>query len=421
MFLAVMVSVYADATGGLDSLLQQSRVELNAAMAPQLCARCDIEITRRNDSREHIVANAIGGRRKVRGFFCRKCNSSAGGKWDAAAANQLNFLALHLTRRRDRGEVPPGHYTTLPGMPVRVHPDGHLSFPRSAPEVVERGSGVEIRARVTTRKEARELLQGFKRSYPKLNVEESMQGVVEEQKYLSEKVGDVCYFGGPQSGRSIVKSAFALAVASGVVAQTCNQARPYLKCEDGEPCFGYYYERDLVTNRPIDRVFHCVAIKGDPVTGKLFGYVELFSVYRMIVGLSDQYCGIPLFNSYAIDPTSGEELDFDFDLSLTEDEVRTAISNQQDYTAELVLAFESAVAIAQSRSFAGEQMRVAKVAWTGAVAKLGLSPGQEMTAEIATALSREIVSRMQPFLAHLISARRPPTIARPQTQACPEK
>jgi hypothetical protein len=93
----------------------------------------------------------------------------------------------------------------------------------------------------------------------------------------------------------------------------------------------------------------------------------------MIVGLSDQYCGIPLFNSYAIDPTSGEELDFDFDLSLTEDEVRTAISNQHDYTAELVLAFESAVAIAQSRSFASEQMRVAKAAWTGAVAKLGLS------------------------------------------------
>ena len=287
------------------------------------------------------------------------------------------------------------------GQPVRLHPEGHLTFQRSAPEVRNRGSRVEIRARVTTRQEARKLLQGFKRRYPKLDVEEAMRGMVEEQNYLSEKVGAVCNFGGPQSGRSVVKSAFALAVASGVVPQTCNQARPYLKSEDGEPCFGYYYERDLVINRPIDRVFHCVAIKGDPVTGKLFGYVELFSVYRMIVGLSDQYCGIPLFNSYAIDPTSGEELDFDFDLSLTEDEVRTAISNQQDYTAELVLAFESAVAIAQSRSFAGEQMRVAKVAWTGAVAKLGLSPGQEMTAEIATALSREIVSRMQPFLAHL--------------------
>jgi len=60
---------------------------------------------------------------------------------------------------------------------------------------------------------------GFKRRYPKLDVDEAMRTVVEERSYLSEPVRTVCNFGGAQSGRCVVKSALALAVASGIEAQ----------------------------------------------------------------------------------------------------------------------------------------------------------------------------------------------------------
>ncbi len=376
-------------------------------MTRQFCALCDLDIKRENDSREHIIPNSIGGRKRVRGFLCTLCNRTAGGKWDAAVADQLNFLALHFTGRRHRGEVRPGDYRTLSGMRVRLHPDGHLTFPPSAPNVTNRGSHVEIRARATTREQVRAQLQGLKRRYPKLDIEEAMLSVVEQQDYLPEMVGTVCNFGGPESGRSVVKTAFALAVASGVVAQTCNQARSYLKLEGGEPCFGYYYERDFVKKRPADRVFHCVAVKGDPQAGRLFGYVELFSAYRMLVGLADQYRGEPLFNSYTIDPCNGEELNLEFDLSLTDDELLRGISNEYEYSAGMMAAFQSVAAIAQARSFAREQRRVTNAAWAGALSKLGLFPGQRMTPEIAMALAREIVSRMQPFLSHFVTANRP--------------
>jgi hypothetical protein len=379
---------------------------LSKKMASRLCARCDIEITKENDSREHIIANAIGGRRRVRGFLCKNCNSSVGRAWDAAAATQLNFLALHLTGRRDRGEVRAGDYTTLSGKPIRIHPDGHLTLPGSPPEVTDRGTQVEIRARVTTRREARILLQGYKRRFPKLDVEEAMRGIAEQESYLREPIKAVCNFGGPKAGRSVVKSAFALAVASGVAAQTCNNARSYLKTDDGEPCFGYYYERDLITNRPHGRAFHCAAIKGDPVSGRLFGYVELFSVYRMIVGLSDEYGAPPLFESYVIDPANGQELDLDFNLSLTDAEIRAAVSNQYDYTAGMVGAFQKLGPLIHARSFAIGQRRVAEAAWHGAIAELGLSPGQEMTPDIAMALSQKIVLRMRPFLEHYIATHR---------------
>jgi HNH endonuclease len=237
------------------------------------CALCDIEITRDNDSLEHIVPNGMGGRRRVRGFLCRDCNSRAGEKWDAVAAEQLNFLCLLFAIQRERGTVRAGDFVTESGERVRIHSEGYLTLATAPPRVMEYGSTAEIKARVPTRREARKLMLGFKRRYPKLDVDEAMRTMVEERRYLSEPVKTVCNFGGAQSGRCVVKSALALAVASGIKAQACEEATNYLRNNDGEACFGYFYGRDLVTSRPADRVFHCVAIKGDSSSRRLVGYV----------------------------------------------------------------------------------------------------------------------------------------------------
>ena len=370
------------------------------------CAICDTEITLASDSREHIIGNAIGGRRRVRGFLCNGCNCKAGHNWDEVTAHQLNWLSLHLGVKRQRGAVQAGDFVTVSGKPVRIHPEGHLTFPNAPPEIRETGSTVEIRARVRTRDEAQQLLRGMKRRYPTLDLEQAAAGLVEEESYLGEMVGATCNFGGPQSGRSVVKAAFALAVDSGVIAQSCELARRYLQSDEGEPCFGYYYRRDLVTNRPLDTAFHCVAIRGDAGSGRLFGYVELFSVCRMIVGLSERYSGPPVSACYAIDPNTGKELMLNVDLSLAEDHFRSTIGNEDDYTAGLVEAFQRVVGIAQRRSFAREQKRVVEAAYRAAVAKLGFAPGHELSADDITALSQEIVSRMRPFLGQLISLRR---------------
>ena len=42
------------------------------------CALCEAPSGNGNDSREHILPNAIGGRKTVRGFLCRVCNTMAG-------------------------------------------------------------------------------------------------------------------------------------------------------------------------------------------------------------------------------------------------------------------------------------------------------------------------------------------------------
>lgn len=370
-------------------------------MKPQ-CALCDVELGPENDSAEHVISNSIGGRRKVRGVYCVQCNSSTGTLWDAEVASQLQFLTLHLGIRRDRGTVPPGTFATESGKPVYVHSDGTLSLPPAKPQVTEEGSGVRIQARVRTRAEAEKTLRGLKRRYPKLDVAAAMRDIVEETTYLSEPVVSVTAFGGSKAGRSVVKSALTLAVSAGVEAKRCNLALAYLKNEDAAPCFGFYARRDLLTNRPQGRVFHCVGIQGDVATGRLIGYVELFSVYRMVIGLSDCYTGSPVRAVYAIDPISRAELELGVDLAFSDAELRFALADEDDATPAQLKAMDEVMAIAQGRSVERELARVARQAYRTTLSKLGLQPGQDMTPEIALAMSREIKAQLMPFLQHRI-------------------
>ncbi len=219
----------------------------------------------------------------------------------------------------------------MSGRTIRKHQDGHLSFPASRPSITPKGEGVQIRLQATTRAEAAKTLNGLKRTYPKLNVDAALASIDETDTYLSEPVMSECSFGGELSGRSVFKTALTLAVSVGVEAKICNLALTYLRDDDGNPAFGYYYKRELVTNRPSDRVFHCVVIKGDPCNQEINRLRwSLFSVYRMVIGLSDRYTGSGISASYAIDPTVGEELNLTVDLTFTDEELRFALANEDE-------------------------------------------------------------------------------------------
>jgi hypothetical protein len=134
------------------------------------------------------------------------------------------------------------------------------------------------------------------------------------------------------------------------------------------------------------------------------GYVEFFSLYRMVVCLSQQYAGDALFRYYAIDPTSGQELELDFDLSLNEEEIRCALANEEDYAASMGQVFQGVFAIGQSLSFDRERRRVVENAWKECVAELGFSSGHTLTSEDVLALSKCLAVRMEPFLRHVASS-----------------
>ena len=75
------------------------------------CWLCDRELT---ETREHIIPESMGGKRTVRGFICRDCNSTTGHKWDVAVIEfeswKFNLLAYLKTNPQQgkpiRGKMP---------------------------------------------------------------------------------------------------------------------------------------------------------------------------------------------------------------------------------------------------------------------------------------------------------------------------
>ena len=47
------------------------------------CALCGVLITEENNSKEHIIPNAIGGKKKISNFICEECNNRSGNEWES--------------------------------------------------------------------------------------------------------------------------------------------------------------------------------------------------------------------------------------------------------------------------------------------------------------------------------------------------
>jgi hypothetical protein len=364
------------------------------------CALCDQLLTPANNSREHLLPNGIGGQKSVRNVLCKPCNERTGTEWDAVVSKQLNFLNLLFGIKRDRGEGQAEDLKTVSGQTIRKHPDGHLTFPRQEPTRIQTEQGLRIETRVATEQEAKTFLLGLKRRYPHLDVEEKMRDIRVEHTYLAEPIFTKMQPGGAEAGRSFVKSAFTLAVSSGVKPETCAEARAYLLSADGKRCFDYFYKRKLITNRPTDRVFHCVAVSGDPTTGQLIGYVELYSTWRMVMCLSSQYTGESFQSSYAVNPVTGEEIQLSFDLNFSREELRAACNGEDDYSGELGRAFNAMMEIGYPASLQRERERVMQRAVASAMNQLGVLPDASLSPEQLLEFTRIVNEEIAPCLVH---------------------
>ena len=289
------------------------------------CTLCSCSLTADNNTEEHIILNAIGGRKKVQGFICRTCNDESGSEWDDELARQLNPLSIHLGIRRQRGHVPSQAFPTANGQSIRVNADGTMTPAKPDVTVTTEEDKTRIHVIARSRRELRQTLRGLQRKYPKLrdiDVDELMLEAQENSYYSSDLIKISPEFGGIRAGRSLVKSAVALVFDAGIDPTQCDLALDYLLHEGKEPCFGYYYdaEKDIIASRPPKCPFHCVYVKGSSENSTLLGYVELFSLWRMVLCLSESYTGKDFTHVYAIDPVKGEELDIsvNFDLSLSD-------------------------------------------------------------------------------------------------------
>ena len=119
----------------------------NMAATANLCVLCGDSASGDDRSSGHIIPAALGGRRTVSGFICRKCNSDAGRTCDAALAESLEGWTRLLDISR-QDPLPRAHVVhTSDGTPVRMRPGNRVELGHSIlPEEFTEGEHVVARS-----------------------------------------------------------------------------------------------------------------------------------------------------------------------------------------------------------------------------------------------------------------------------------
>ena len=364
------------------------------------CAFCGQAITQANESKEHVIPNAIGGRKRISGFLCRICNSATGQEWDDELARQLSPICNLLDINRDRGGPTAVVFETVSGKLFRHRSDGHMTPHKY--EVSERQEDGRLLVRVSAPsvRELKRHIAGLIRQYPQLKDLDVLEHARRQREYLSEPLKIDLIFGGLKAGRSIVKSCVALCHLAGVTLQDLEHAKDFL-LGDGRPCFGYYNERDLLLHRPSGTFFHCVSVQGNPSKGQVLGYVEFFGYQRMVVSLSDSYEGPAFSQCYAVDPVAGRDLRVDVEpLDFTQLEIQAIYEQEMVSWDRLRDALEEVIAFYMEKSRERELSRIVDDAVQYALNNCGAKEGERVSQGHRDRFVSLLWERLEPFLLH---------------------
>ena len=307
------------------------------------CAVCSDLLTEENDSWEHVIPNALGGKRRIRGFICNTCNRRTGNEWDAALAAALQHFSVLIGVHRDRGSVQSAKFDKATHAPteedlqdgkipevfrdgnlekIEMAPDGKMTTAEVTFSDVKTNSTRRIRITCRSIAELNKQLKKLGKKIPQINDDSTAITVSERAIEGPHWIGWDCEIGGPAQGRAITKIALALAVQAGARATDCEQAKEYFK-EDGKACFNFFYDFDPIKDRTDGVPLHVVHVQGNSTSGQLIGYAELFGCLRFGVCLSTAYEGKPIDCTYAIDPTTGKEVKVKVDFHCNPKQITT--------------------------------------------------------------------------------------------------
>ncbi|WP_394210824.1 HNH endonuclease [Psychrobacter piscatorii] len=370
------------------------------------CLLCERNISSETDSREHIIPNSIGGRKKVSGFLCADCNSKSGDNWESELAKQMNPLSLFFRINRERGNAPSQKFKTISGEEWELNVDGSMNLPKPIFKKQQSETGTKIHISARDMPEARKMLKNISKKYPQLNKEELLKNAKIQSTYLREPIEFKLSFGGLDAGRSFVKTALALLSTTDANVSDCDHAIDFLKKEAAEPCFGYYYEKDLVSVRPAGVPIHCIHVNGDPESKLIRGYVEYFGVMRVVMCLSSSYSGNVFSTTYAIDPTTGEELNLSVDLDLDLTDIRKAYSNEKLDEKVVQKAIDAVIGPTLKKQHEEERDRVLNKAVQYAFSHCGAKEGEMITEEQRNRLTGLLWEELEPWVLSQIVSKR---------------
>lgn len=270
------------------------------------CVFCKTDLTAENSAKEHIIPNAIGGRLKSKMLDCLPCNNKCGETCDGALAESMNPLSNLLGIEREDGE-PPAIVGTMNGKGVRLDVAGKPEFTKPEHELKKDGDTVEISIKARSTREMRKMLEGYARKYP-INVADVMKGATLRQEYLPEMVQFNFSAGGPDTLRSVTKTAF-LFLRHKCPTLALDREPEIIEFIKGLRDYksAYFLPGDRIVAPAREQVLHSIVIKSYPTERLLVAFVEYFSVFTFVILLSEN-CDEEVSEHYVFDPVERKEL-----------------------------------------------------------------------------------------------------------------
>ena len=277
--------------------------------------------------------------------------------------------------------------------------------PTTEPQVKTEGSTTSVHIEASTKREFRRIVEGFRRKFPQLRtreLEELVADAQDESFYSSDLIGIPGPMVGPEFRKAMVKSALALVFDAGIDPKRCDIALEYLLQDGKEACVGEYYhdQKDVIPLRPRQSPFHCVYVEGRAETGTIVGYVELFSLVRVVLCLSQSFQGEDFAHVYAIDPVSSKELDISVNLDLSMAEIKSACEYGEVDQVTYIGAISTVFDVIVEKDFDRALNRVTANALRETIACCGFGEGDEMTDDQKWEFTQELVARVMPFMIH---------------------
>jgi len=279
------------------------------------CFLCDKNLNKNNDSKEHIIKNSIGGRRKVKGFICDSCNNKTGNEWDNEIDKLLGeYCSLLFQISRENGKIQPKKVIDkITGKEYFLKKEGIIEIDPTYTLNEEEGTlTIQASSKNRAKHFQKELVSKYKSKRIELEItaKNTYEDIVEKTKIETSIPFNIPKLDSAFS-KSIVKSALALLSTSELsVLEFCNLAKNFLTKDSLTPCLNYHYTFDPIKQRPFGVPLHCVYVFSHK--NKIDAYVELFGIARYYINLSDTYTGNKILFTYVMNPINGKELNVNF-------------------------------------------------------------------------------------------------------------
>lgn len=310
------------------------------------CYVCENQLVDENETEEHIILNAIGGKLKSKRLICRECNSKFGSQIDAKLAHQLKAISTLLNVKRDNGH-PQNVRAKQGSKEVLIEPGGKVKLSRPHHEIEDEILHIEAPSIISAKK----MLSGMKRKFPHIDIDKELNNA-EIKKGKPVETTFSMDFGGKDTERAFCKMAVNFFIYSGGASKEVQHLFPFIKGEEEDAEVYYLYPRTEIFQKGKEEILHSLILKGDEERKQLYVIVELFNEFKMVVFLSRNYQGQDLYESYHYNLVTNEIVDYETQFEINPRELKkssTKVIDQEKFQKRMQYLFQQIRNVTTSR------------------------------------------------------------------------